>query len=42
MPFSAKRKLWNGGVRSLVYLASGLTVGLLLFLIGYILYRGIP
>lgn len=41
MPFSAKRKLWNGGVRSLVYLASGLTVGLLLFLIGYILYRGI-
>ena len=42
MPFSVKRKLWNGGVRSLVYLASGLTVGLLLFLIGYILYRGIP
>ena len=42
MPFSAKRKLWNGGVKSLVYLASGLTVGLLLFLIGYILYRGIP
>ena len=42
MPFSAKRKLWNGGVRSLVYLASGLTVGLLLFLIGYILYRSIP
>ena len=42
MPFSAKRKLWNGGVRSLVYLASGLTVGLLLFQIGYILYRGIP
>ena len=42
MPFSTKRKLWNGGVRSLVYLASGLTVGLLLFLIGYILYRGIP
>ena len=42
MPFSAKRKLWNGGVRSLIYLASGLTVGLLLFLIGYILYRGIP
>ena len=29
-------------MRSLVYLASGLTVGLLLFLIGYILYRGIP
>ena len=42
MTFSVKRKLWNGGVRSLVYLASGLTVGLLLFLIGYILYRGIP
>lgn len=42
MPFSAKRKLWNGGVRGLLYLASGLTVGLLLFLIGYILYRGIP
>lgn len=42
MPFSVKRKLWNGGVRGLLYLASGLTVGLLLFLIGYILYRGIP
>lgn len=42
MTFRQKRKLWNSGVKALLYLASGLTVVLLLFLIGYIFYRGIP
>lgn len=42
MTFRQKRKLWNSGVKALLYLASGLTVALLLFLIGYIFYRGIP
>lgn len=42
MTFQQRRKLWNSGVKALLYLASGLTVALLLFLIGYIFYRGIP
>lgn len=39
---NAKRRLWNGTVNVLLYFTSGLTVALLLFLIGYIFYRGIP
>ncbi|MGM9614256.1 MAG: phosphate ABC transporter permease PstA [Oscillospiraceae bacterium] len=39
---NAKRRLWNGAVNVLLYLAAGLTAALLLFLIGYIFYRGIP
>lgn len=39
---TAKRRLWNGTVNVLLYFTSGLTVALLLFLIGYIFYRGIP
>lgn len=42
MPFEKKRKLWNIGVKAALYTASGLTVLLLLFLIGYIFWRGIP
>ncbi len=42
MSFTWKRKLWNQAVRTLLYAASGLTVALLLFLIGYILFRGVP
>ena len=42
MPFEKKRKLWNIGVRAALYIAAGLTVLLLLFLIGYIFARGVP
>lgn len=42
MPFEKKRKLWNIAVRAALYTASGLTAMLLLFLIGYIFWRGIP
>lgn len=42
MSFSSKRKLWNGAVKALLYLAASLTGALLVFLIGYIFYRGIP
>lgn len=37
-----KRKLWNGGIKVLLYTASGLTVALLVEIIGYLCYRGIP
>ena len=39
---SASRKLYDRGLRGLVWLCAGLTCALLLFLIGYILYRGLP
>lgn len=42
MSFSTKRTLWNGTVKALLYLAASLTGALLVFLIGYIFYRGIP
>ena len=42
MRFEKRRRLWNTAVRAGLYLASGLTVALLLFLIGYIFCRGIP
>lgn len=42
MTFTTRRKLWNGTVKALMYFAAGLTVALLLFLIGYIFYRGLP
>lgn len=42
MPFEKKRKLWNIGVKASLYIAAGITVLLLLFLIGYIFARGIP
>lgn len=37
-----RRKLWNRAVRAALYFFSGLTVLLLVLLIGYILYRGLP
>lgn len=39
---SSARRLWNGAVKVLLYLAAFLTVALLVFLIGYIFYRGVP
>ena len=39
---SASRKLYDRGLRALVWLCAGLTCALLLFLIGYIFYRGVP
>lgn len=42
MTFEKKRKLWNQAVRVGVYTASLLTAALLVGLIGYILYRGLP
>lgn len=40
--FAARRKLWNGAVTFFVYFCAFLTCALLIFLIGYIFYRGIP
>lgn len=42
MAFERKRKLWNRSVKAAVYAASILTAALLVGLIGYILYRGVP
>ena len=39
---SHRRRLWNGVMRALILLSAGLTCALLLFLIGYIFYRGLP
>ena len=37
-----KRRLWNAAVRALVYAAAALTVLLLVGILGYVLYRGLP
>lgn len=42
MTFEQKRKFWNRSVKAAVYAASILTAALLVGLIGYILYRGVP
>lgn len=42
MSFEKKRTLWNRSVKAAVYAASILTAALLVGLIGYILYRGVP
>ena len=39
---SPRRRLYDRGLRFLVWLCAGLTYALLLFLIGYIFYRGVP
>ena len=39
---SLRRRVYNGTMTVLVRLGAALTCGLLLFLIGYIFYRGIP
>lgn len=41
-PLSARRRAWNGTMRALLYAAAAFICALLVFLIGYILYRGIP
>ena len=42
MTFEQRRKLWNRSVKAAVYAASILTAAVLVGLIGYILYRGVP
>ena len=39
---SARRRIYNVGMRSLIYIAAAIVVALLVFLLGYILYRGLP
>ena len=39
---SASRKAYNTGMRALIYIAAAIVVALLIFLLGYILYRGLP
>ena len=39
---SARRRAYNGAMRTLIYLAAAIVVALLLFLLGYIFYRGVP
>lgn len=39
---SPRRRLYDRGLRFLVWLCASLTCALLLFLIGYIFYRGVP
>ena len=41
-PLSAARRTWNGAMRFLLYAAAAFICALLAFLIGYILYRGVP
>lgn len=42
MSFTQRRKLWNQAVKVLLYCAAGLTAALLVLLIGYIFFRGLP
>ncbi len=39
---SASRRAYNTGMRALIYIAAAIVVVLLVFLLGYILYRGLP
>ena len=39
---SARRKAYNTGMRALIYIAAAIVAALLIFLLGYILYRGLP
>lgn len=39
---SAGRRAYNAGMRALIYIAAAIVVALLIFLLGYILYRGLP
>lgn len=41
-PLSRKRQIYDLLLRTLLYLSAGVTCALLLFLIGYILFRGLP
>lgn len=39
---SLRRRAYNGGMRLLLWLCAGVTAALVLFLIGYIFWRGLP
>ena len=39
---SSSRRAYNVGMRTLIYIAAVIVVALLVFLLGYILYRGLP
>ena len=39
---SPRRRLWAAGMKALMWLSAALTCALVLFLIGYILYKGLP
>ena len=39
---SARRRIYNVGMRTLIYIAAAIVVALLVLLLGYILYRGLP
>ena len=39
---SRRRKAYGGAMRALMYVSVGLTCALVLFMIGYVLYKGIP
>ena len=39
---SRRRKAYGGGMRALMYVSVGLTCALVLFMIGYVLYKGVP
>ena len=39
---SARRKVYNGVMRTLIYAAAAIVVALLIFLLAYIFYRGLP
>ena len=39
---STRRRIYDVGMRSLIYIAAAIVVALLVFLLGYILYRGLP
>ena len=40
--FSLRRRIWGGAMRGLMLLCAGLTCALALFLIFYVLYKGVP
>ena len=39
---SPRRKAYGGAMRTLMYVSVGLTCALVLFMIGYVLYKGVP
>ena len=39
---SLRRRLYDRGMRAITWICAGITCALLLFLIGYIVYRGVP
>ena len=41
-PVSSRRRAYGIGVRLLLWLGAGICCGLLVFLVGYILFKGIP